>query len=199
MRPTTGTPIEATRYWPAPYVNEWPTSAVTFSPWAMIAALGSTKSATGTVGDAVLNTDTPGSAVGRNPVSPWREINLRSCANICTILRLFGRLCKKPVSSVYHFGYRNCVIECMTELDSFVTVGRSGLRGSPLSLGTMTFGENSGWGSTPEVAHAILAEYLERGGNVVDTANIYTNGHSEKIVGDYFADRAGARDRVVLS
>jgi aryl-alcohol dehydrogenase-like predicted oxidoreductase len=87
----------------------------------------------------------------------------------------------------------------MTELDSFVTVGRSGLRVSPLSLGTMTFGEDSGWGSTPEVAHAILAEYLERGGNVVDTANIYTNGHSEKIVGDYFADRAGARDRVVLS
>jgi aryl-alcohol dehydrogenase-like predicted oxidoreductase len=45
----------------------------------------------------------------------------------------------------------------MTELDSFVTVGRSGLRVSPLSLGTMTFGEDSGWGSTPEVAHAILA------------------------------------------
>ena len=87
----------------------------------------------------------------------------------------------------------------MTELDSYVTVGRSGLRVSPLSLGTMTFGEDSGWGSTPEVARAILAEYLERGGNVIDTANIYTNGHSEKIIGDYFADRPGLRRRVVLS
>ena len=86
----------------------------------------------------------------------------------------------------------------MTSLDSYVTVGRSGLRVSPLSLGTMTFGEDIGWGSTPEAAHAILAEYLDRGGNSIDTANIYTNGHSEKIIGDFFADRPEARDRVVL-
>jgi aryl-alcohol dehydrogenase-like predicted oxidoreductase len=87
----------------------------------------------------------------------------------------------------------------MTSLDSYITLGRSGLRVSPLTLGTMTFGEDWGWGASPESCAAILAEYLDRGGNVVDTANIYTNGHSEKIVGDYFAARPGLRERVVLS
>jgi aryl-alcohol dehydrogenase-like predicted oxidoreductase len=87
----------------------------------------------------------------------------------------------------------------MTSLDSYLTLGRSGLRVSPLSLGTMTFGEDNGWGASAETSEAMLTDYLERGGNVVDTANIYTNGHSEKIVGDFFAARAGLRDRVVLS
>ncbi len=87
----------------------------------------------------------------------------------------------------------------MTSLDSYITLGRSGLRVSPLTLGTMTFGEDWGWGASPESCETILAEYLDRGGNVIDTANIYTNGHSEKIVGDYFAARPGLRDRVVLS
>ncbi|MEA2618011.1 MAG: hypothetical protein QOE72_3794 [Chloroflexota bacterium] len=87
----------------------------------------------------------------------------------------------------------------MTSLDSYLTLGRSGLRVSPLSLGTMTFGEDGGWGASPETSEAILAEYLDRGGNVIDTANTYTNGHSEKIIGDFFAARPGVRDRVVLS
>ncbi|MFD9741409.1 aldo/keto reductase [Umezawaea sp. NPDC059074] len=87
----------------------------------------------------------------------------------------------------------------MTSLDSYATLGRSGLRVSPLALGTMTFGEDNGWGSSPETSEAILAEYLDGGGNVVDTANTYTNGHSEKIIGDFFAARPGLRDRVVLS
>jgi aryl-alcohol dehydrogenase-like predicted oxidoreductase len=87
----------------------------------------------------------------------------------------------------------------MTALDSYITLGRSGLRVSPLTLGTMTFGEDWGWGASPETSEAILTEYLDGGGNVVDTANIYTNGHSEKIVGDFFAARPGLRERVVLS
>jgi aryl-alcohol dehydrogenase-like predicted oxidoreductase len=87
----------------------------------------------------------------------------------------------------------------MTSLDSYITLGRSGLRVSPLTLGTMTFGEDWGWGASPETSEAILAEYLDQGGNVVDTANVYTNGHSEKIVGDFFAARPGQRERVVLS
>jgi aryl-alcohol dehydrogenase-like predicted oxidoreductase len=87
----------------------------------------------------------------------------------------------------------------MTSLDSYITLGRSGLRVSPLTLGTMTFGEDWGWGASTEASEAILAEYLDHGGNVVDSANIYTNGHSEKIVGDFFAARPGLRDRVVLS
>ena len=87
----------------------------------------------------------------------------------------------------------------MTSLDSYITLGRSGLRVSPLTLGTMTFGEDWGWGASPETSETILAEYLDGGGNVVDTANVYTNGHSEKIVGDFFAARPGLRERVVLS
>jgi aryl-alcohol dehydrogenase-like predicted oxidoreductase len=87
----------------------------------------------------------------------------------------------------------------MTSLDSYITLGRSGLRVSPLSLGTMTFGEDNGWGASPETSEAILAEYLDRGGNVVDTANTYTNGHSEKIVGGFFSARRGLRERAVLS
>jgi aryl-alcohol dehydrogenase-like predicted oxidoreductase len=87
----------------------------------------------------------------------------------------------------------------MTSLDSYITLGRSGLRVSPLTLGAMTFGDDLGWGANPETSEAILAEFLDRGGNVVDTANVYTNGHSEKIVGDFFAARPGRRERVVLS
>jgi aryl-alcohol dehydrogenase-like predicted oxidoreductase len=83
-------------------------------------------------------------------------------------------------------------------LDSYVTLGRSGLRISPFTLGTMTFGEDHGWGSSPEESQKILADYLDRGGNSIDTANIYTNGHSEKIIGDYFAGRNALRDRIVL-
>jgi aryl-alcohol dehydrogenase-like predicted oxidoreductase len=87
----------------------------------------------------------------------------------------------------------------MTSLDSYITLGRSGLRVSPLGLGAMTFGEDNGWGSSVETSEAVLTEYLERGGNLIDTANIYTNGHSEKIIGDYFTARPGLRERVVLS
>src|SRR5579875_2409673 len=83
-------------------------------------------------------------------------------------------------------------------LDSYVTLGRSGLRVSPFTLGTMTFGEDNGWGSPPEEAAAILTAYLDRGGNSIDTANVYTGGHAETIIGDHFAARPGLRDRVVL-
>jgi aryl-alcohol dehydrogenase-like predicted oxidoreductase len=83
-------------------------------------------------------------------------------------------------------------------LDSYVTLGRSGLRVSPLTLGTMTFGEDHGWGTSPEESANILAAYLHRGGNSIDTANLYTNGHSEKIIGDYFAGQRALRDRVVI-
>jgi len=51
----------------------------------------------------------------------------------------------------------------------------------------MTFGEDWGWGATPEDSAKILGTFLERGGNFVDTANFYTNSHSEKIIGDSIA------------
>src|SRR6478736_5309025 len=84
-------------------------------------------------------------------------------------------------------------------LSDYLTLGRSGLRVSPLCLGTMTFGEDWNWGSTVEESEAILTRYLERGGNFIDTANGYTKGHSEAIIGDFFARTPGWRDRVVLA
>ncbi|MEV4536708.1 aldo/keto reductase [Asanoa sp. NPDC049518] len=83
-------------------------------------------------------------------------------------------------------------------LDHFVSLGRSGLRVSPYTLGAMTFGNDHGWGASVAESEAMISEYLERGGNSIDTANIYTNGHSEKIIGDYLAARPGLRDRIVL-
>ncbi|HEY1642093.1 MAG TPA: aldo/keto reductase, partial [Streptosporangiaceae bacterium] len=85
-------------------------------------------------------------------------------------------------------------------LNHYVTLGRSGLRVSPFALGAMTFGEDPpGAGSSVEESEKILATYLDQGGNFIDTANFYTNGHSEKILGDYFAARPGQRDHVVLA
>ena len=84
-------------------------------------------------------------------------------------------------------------------LNHYITLGHSGLRVSPLCLGTMTFGEEWGWGSTVAESEAILDRFLERGGNFIDTANGYTKGHSEVIIGDYFAKTPGRRDRVVIA
>lgn len=66
-------------------------------------------------------------------------------------------------------------------------LGRSGLRVSELVLGTMTFGEDWGWGASAAVSREIFDAYANTGGNFIDTANRYTNGSSEKIVGDLVA------------
>ncbi len=85
-------------------------------------------------------------------------------------------------------------------LDQYVSLGRSGLRVSPFALGAMTFGEDPGGaGTSVGESERILSAYLDRGGNFVDTANFYTNGHSEKILGDFFARSPGRRQRVVLA
>ncbi|GAA1584311.1 aldo/keto reductase [Kribbella sancticallisti] len=86
------------------------------------------------------------------------------------------------------------------QLDHYLTLGRSGLRVSPFALGAMTFGDDPGGaGCSVEESEKILAAYLDRGGNFVDTANFYTNGHSEKILGDWFAANPGRREHVVLA
>jgi aryl-alcohol dehydrogenase-like predicted oxidoreductase len=81
---------------------------------------------------------------------------------------------------------------------SYSLLGASGLRVSPLALGTMTFGTESGWGASQETAFALMDHYLGAGGNFIDTADGYTGGTSERLIGAYFADRGG-RDRVVLA
>jgi aryl-alcohol dehydrogenase-like predicted oxidoreductase len=84
-------------------------------------------------------------------------------------------------------------------LDHYVTLGRSGLRVSPICLGTMTFGEDLGWGSSVEESQKILDRYTELGGNFIDTANFYTKSHSEKIIGDHVGRHAARRDRLVIA
>ena len=75
-------------------------------------------------------------------------------------------------------------------------LGHSGLRVSELCLGTMTFGEDWGWGSSKDESRAILDAFFEAGGNFIDTANIYTNGTSETMLGEFLK---GDRDRTVLA
>jgi len=84
-------------------------------------------------------------------------------------------------------------------LDKYVTLGNSGLRVSPLALGTMTFGEDLGWGSSVKESEQILDRYTELGGNFIDTANFYTKGHSEKIIGDHVGKNKSRRDRLVIA
>jgi aryl-alcohol dehydrogenase-like predicted oxidoreductase len=83
-----------------------------------------------------------------------------------------------------------------TALDHYRLLGRSGLRVSPLALGTMTFGTDWGWGSDANDARRIFDAYVDRGGNFIDTAVNYTNGSAEKILGGFLKDK---RERIVLS
>ncbi len=83
-------------------------------------------------------------------------------------------------------------------LQDYITLGRSGLRVSPLSLGTMTFGTEWGWGSDEAQAREIFDKYVDQGGNFVDTANLYTGGKSELMVGKFIGEKK-LRDRIVLA
>ncbi len=77
-------------------------------------------------------------------------------------------------------------------------LGRTGLRVSPLALGTMTFGKEWGWGSSEDTAREIFNAYIAAGGNFVDTADMYTNGTSEQLLGKFINERK-LRDQVVLA
>jgi len=82
-------------------------------------------------------------------------------------------------------------------LTDFRTLGRSGLVVSPLCLGTMTFGPG-GWGADESTSRQIFDAYLGAGGNFVDTADVYTGGVSEQLLGKFIKD-SGSRDYIVLS
>jgi aryl-alcohol dehydrogenase-like predicted oxidoreductase len=81
-------------------------------------------------------------------------------------------------------------------LQSYRLLGRSGLRVSPVALGTMTFGIDWGWGADETEARRIFDMYVDRGGNFIDTANQYTNGSSEQLLGQF---AVGKRDSLVLA
>ena len=82
-------------------------------------------------------------------------------------------------------------------LETYRTLGRSGLVVSPLALGTMTFG-TPGWGMGKEESEAVMNAYVEAGGNLMDTADIYSGGASEEMVGRFLSER-GLRNRTVLA
>jgi aryl-alcohol dehydrogenase-like predicted oxidoreductase len=78
------------------------------------------------------------------------------------------------------------------------------MRVSPLSLGTMTFGTDWGFGADQAESQKIFDIYADRGGNFIDTANIYTNGSSESFLGQMMANRRDSlsetlRDRYAIA
>jgi aryl-alcohol dehydrogenase-like predicted oxidoreductase len=75
-------------------------------------------------------------------------------------------------------------------------LGNSGLRVSEAALGTMTFGEEWGWGSAKDESRKVYDAFRDAGGNFVDTANFYTNGTSESFLGEFMKDH---RQTVVLA
>jgi aryl-alcohol dehydrogenase-like predicted oxidoreductase len=75
-------------------------------------------------------------------------------------------------------------------------LGKSGLRVSEASLGTMTFGEDWGWGTAKDESRKVYDAFRDAGGNFIDTANIYTNGSSETFLGEFMK---GHRESIVLA
>ena len=82
------------------------------------------------------------------------------------------------------------------QLDHYRLLGRSGLRISPLTLGTMTFGIPASWGCDYAEAQKVFTRYIERGGNAIDTANFYAEGEAERIVGRLVE---GRREQLVIA
>ncbi|HBK47623.1 MAG TPA: aldo/keto reductase [Xanthomonadaceae bacterium] len=82
------------------------------------------------------------------------------------------------------------------QLDDYRLLGRSGLRVSPISLGTMTFGKDWGWGADEADARRLFDTYVDAGGNFIDTANVYTDGSAETLLGRF---AAGRRERLVIA
>jgi aryl-alcohol dehydrogenase-like predicted oxidoreductase len=83
------------------------------------------------------------------------------------------------------------------QLNEYTTLGRSGLRVSPLALGTMTFG-NDRWGSDDAEAKRIFDRYVEHGGNFIDVADVYAEGKSEEVLGRFIAE-GKLHDRLVIA
>jgi len=75
-------------------------------------------------------------------------------------------------------------------------LGKSGLKVSEICLGTMTFGEEWGWGANKAESRKMYDAFVEAGGNFVDTANRYTEGTAEKFCGEFIASD---RERIVLA
>jgi aryl-alcohol dehydrogenase-like predicted oxidoreductase len=89
------------------------------------------------------------------------------------------------------------IIHHEKELDMrYRLLGNSGLRVSEAALGTMTFGDDWGWGAAKDEAQKVYGAFRDAGGNFIDTANVYTNGTSESFLGEFME---GHRQSVVLA
>ncbi len=96
----------------------------------------------------------------------------------------------------YYFPINHSESKAMPMQD-YRTLGRSGLVVSPFCLGTMTFG-TARWGSAEQESRAVFDAYLDQGGNFIDTADVYSSGRSEEMIGNFLVD-GGLRDSVVLA
>lgn len=83
------------------------------------------------------------------------------------------------------------------DLTSYRTLGKSGLIVSPFALGTMTFGAGR-WGANETTSRALFDAYVDAGGNFIDTADIYSGGESETMLGRFLSD-SGRRDSLVVA
>ncbi|CAG8806797.1 29847_t:CDS:10 [Gigaspora margarita] len=86
--------------------------------------------------------------------------------------------------------------EKLGSLNDYVLLGRSGLRVSPLCLGTETFGEQWGIGTNYEGSKEVFDYYFENGGNFIDTSNNYNFGESERFLGKLIAEK---RSQIVVA
>ena len=82
-------------------------------------------------------------------------------------------------------------------LTNYRTLGNSGLVVSPLALGTMTFG-TARWGTDEEISRDVFNTYVDLGGNFIDTADVYSGGRSEEMIGGFIAERT-LRDQIVVA
>ena len=84
------------------------------------------------------------------------------------------------------------------KLNEYITLGRTGLRVSPLCLGAMTFGTEWGFGVDEKISRQMFDRYVNAGGNFIDTADGYTNGNSEMMIGK-FVTEGKLRDRLAIA
>jgi aryl-alcohol dehydrogenase-like predicted oxidoreductase len=84
------------------------------------------------------------------------------------------------------------------DLASYRTLGRTGLRISPLILGTLTF-DDPGWGADQDTALHLLHRYVDAGGNTLDTANGYAGGRAEQTIATFLRKNPSLRDKLVLA
>lgn len=97
---------------------------------------------------------------------------------------------------VYDFPINHSESKALS-LHDYRTLGRSGLSVSPFGLGTMTFGM-SRWGSDEAGSRAVFNAYVQAGGNFIDTADVYSSGRSEELLGAFVAE-GKLRDQLVLA